>query len=167
MEAAKLVLEYLRVLIWPLLLLGLLIWFRAPLKALWRRLERETRQLDVDIGGQKISVKLAERVLDEAVDAAVRSGAPSIHTADRIRNESRALLEVLSHLTQQDIQIIRILPAPATRLPDHAAAKLVSLEVAVQHAGTVEATDLGRRVSALVGPTGNVDEALHKIAQAM
>ncbi len=167
MEIAKLILEYLKVLIWPILLFGLVVWLRVPFRSLWKRLARESRQLDIEFGGQKISVKLAERVFEEAVDAITRSEPASVRNPMEIRTEVRTYLDILSRLNNEDMQIIASLPAVSAAVPNRIVDKLIFLGLVIHHDGYLRPTAIGQRISILVGPKADVDEALHKITQAM
>ena len=170
MEVARLVLDYITVLIWPSVVISTAWFFRLQLSSLFDRVLHQSEQIDVEVAGQKVSIRLAEKVVQQALEASREAGTPAA-VATRIERESTYLLRVLSSLDELDILNLRRLPLPVGPRRNGAdepqARRILSLGVAEQRNGELHLTELGQRVLSLLGSTNDVDEALHKITQAM
>ena len=170
MEAAKLVLEYVDHLIWPVMILSVILWVRKPLRLLFDRLATNADRVDVQFGGQKISVALAERVVDHAVRTALEMNETKGMDPE-ISAESKMLLEILSQIDREDVVLLRALPASLNMarryFPNDRIEKILRLDLAQIRSDRLEISALGLRISTLVGASDDPEYALHKIAYAM
>lgn len=174
MEVAQLVLQFVSVLIWPVLLLAFLAYFRRGLKGLLERVVRESRKIDFELAGQKVSVTLAKELvrgaIQEAVSEAPKAAGPE--RIDQIASSTAQILSVLPLLENRDLALLESVRAGETRLADRAVperaavGRLAALGLVHIDRGTLSLTDIGERVHVLTEGR-DVYETMHRIGQAM
>jgi hypothetical protein len=69
MEIAQIVLEYIKVLVYPFIILVVFLSFRKEIRLILGRL-KEGKQYEIEIGGQKLKVNLLEEGLDDVLQKA-------------------------------------------------------------------------------------------------
>ena len=174
MDIARLVLQFLAVLIWPALLLIFGFWFRDTIRRLLERILLEGKQIDVEIAGQKLSVVLAKEVVKEAITTVVNDPklSESPKEIEQIASDSAMVLSVLPKLSNTDTELLcQISKRPRESELDNSSAlaamkKLRSMGLIDGAGESAELTDLGKRIVSLVAGR-DVDEALHRIGQSL
>ncbi len=70
MEVAKLILDYVSVLIWPVALLTIILWFRVPLGRVVERILSRSERIELEVGGQRLSIILGKEAVARREQAA-------------------------------------------------------------------------------------------------
>ncbi len=174
MEIAGIVLQYISVLIWPTVVLAFAFWFRDIIRKLLVRVLLESKQIDLQVAGQKVSVTLTKEVVKDAINTVVNNPelSESPRKIEQIATSSALLLEILPKLENTDIDLLKLLQEPSDSFQANvkkektAIRKLKSLGLVDRTMEPIRVTEFGRRVQQLLADK-DIDEALHKIGQAL
>ena len=172
MELAKLILNYAMVLVWPVTLLTIILWFRAPLGRVVERVLSRSEHIELEVGGQRLSIVLAKDAVREAIETAVsESGVEQDpKKLDEIAASTSELLSVLARLSDSDVEALIILverPGATDKVirretVDH----LEALGLLTREGHNLGISALGARVKALIAGR-DIGETLHKISHAI
>jgi hypothetical protein len=172
-EIAKLVLAFVSILIWPIVILCIGLRFRNSIDRMMDRISRESRQIDLEIGGQKISVKLAEKLLTTALEEVAGDGTGAPVSLAQVKHDTLHILRLMSSLRDEDAEVMRLLSVNMSDVTTNSDAsqrsaidRLRQLGLVKMEGSHLEITDLGQKVRNLLGE-GDLQQALHKISQAM
>ena len=108
MNTLKLILDFVSNLIWPATVLIIVVSFRAPLSRIVDELLSRAEQIDANVGGQKISIKLAKGIVVKAIETAVSETEieKRPQRIDEIATETSEILSLLSYLTDKEKSMI-------------------------------------------------------------
>lgn len=102
MEVAKLALEFIKVLIWPTVLLFLLFRFRSHISQLFTRISASAKELDLSIGSNSLKVKIVEDTIHEAIEK-------SVMEASKASNDEQ-VKEIVDHGVEKVSRIVGLSP---------------------------------------------------------
>jgi len=102
MELANLILEYIKVLIWPVVGVVLLLSFRRQIQQFLSRISSSAQELDVVIGNNSLKVKIVE----DAIQEAIKEGTEKI---SKINNQEQ-LQEIIEVETKKVSRLVSLSP---------------------------------------------------------
>jgi len=158
MEIAKLILEYIRTLIWPGICIFLLLRFEKPIFQLIDKMFSQSEQVDIEVVGQKISIK--NRVRAEAMKEVIQTAVATPEIKDNnvglnnLIQETEPILEVLSIMNDDDIHALRYLFDKnfiKRKFNQYSAKRLMKIGLLVTAESEYKLTELGLKVIHLIG----------------
>jgi hypothetical protein len=102
MELAQLILEYVKVLIWPIVGLIFFLLFRRQMYQLVSRISSSAQELDISVGNNSLKIKIVEKAIHDAITAS---------TEKTLQTESNEKIqEIINTETKKISKIINLSP---------------------------------------------------------
>jgi hypothetical protein len=176
MELADLILRYISTFIWPVIIVFVLVYFKTTIRSLLDRIIHNSSQINLEFGGQKVSVVLDKEVVKGAIETAIKDSdtdeSVNSNWAEKVANNTTTMLFVLPNIEQEDLEKLDKLYRSPIRdsiqlqhlKPSYS--KLAELGLAKVDSNLIELTEDGNRIRTLF-ENSNVFEVLHKIGQSV
>ena len=112
MEIAKLIIEYIKVLIWPIVVIFFIFRFKEELKGLLAKALR-SHEVELDILGQKIKLKALEKITEDAPD--ISKGLENDIEPNQNAALTIYLFSMISKLTTEEVFLLRRISQEITK----------------------------------------------------
>ena len=104
MEISKLILEFIKTLIWPLVTIFIILRFNEELKGFLTK-ALHSHEVEVDILGQKIKLKALEKLTDEVSDET--KALVTEHQSHRNALLTMSLVNMISKLSSEELFVLK------------------------------------------------------------
>ena len=136
MEIAKLLLQYLDVLIWPLVTIVVVAMFRSHFDTLLGRIS-EGKEFELEVGGQKLRIKTLEKGIEHVASASVESEPQQI-------KEEIELLQQVSRMPHMQLRLLAKFFGADQLERSELRAQYGEALVSLQHLGLLELVNAGQ-----------------------
>lgn len=152
MELAKLIVNLIDILAWPVVILIILFLFKSQANAVFSRFS-EGKEFELELGGQKLRINMLERGIEQVASSVQAGKIEENEETENTFSKELMILKKLSLMPALEIRLLAKFYATEKLLRTELGSKYAEAQINLNKSGFVEFGDSGKSI--YLTPMGN------------